>query len=58
MEIEETIFGSDSYMYTEQTSAGDFFDVSEVSGLRPEGVETVGGGVKRFLNFLAEQENQ
>ena len=50
--------GSDSYMYTEQTSAGDFFDVSEVSGLRPEGVETVGGGVKRFLNFLAEQENQ
>lgn len=56
--IEETIFGSDSYMYTEQTSAGDFFDVSEVSGLRPEGVEIVGGGVKRFLNFLAEQENQ
>lgn len=56
--IEETIFGSDSYMYTEQTSAGDFFDVSEVSGLRPEGVENVGGGVKRFLNFLAEQENQ
>ena len=45
-------------MYTEQTSAGDFFDVSEVSGLRPEGVEIVGGGVKLFLNFLAEQENQ
>lgn len=44
-------------MYTEKTADGDFFDVSEVRGLRPEGVEMVGGGVKRFLDFLAEQNH-
>lgn len=53
--IEEDIFGSDSFMYTEQTSAGDFFDVSEVRGKRPEGVKLVGGGVKSFLDFLVAQ---
>ncbi len=53
--IEEDIFGSDSFMYTEQTSDGDFFDVSEVRGKRPEGVRLVGGGVKSFLDFLAAQ---
>lgn len=55
--IEETIFGSDSFMYTEKTSAGDFFDVSEVKGLRPEGVKAVGGGVKKFHDFLVEQDH-
>ena len=53
--IEENIFGSDSFMRTGRTSAGDFFDVSEVSGQRPEGVKMVGGGVERFLEFLKGQ---
>ena len=55
MGIEENIFGSDSFMRTGRTSAGDFFDVSEVSGQRPEGVKMVGGGVERFLEFLKGQ---
>lgn len=53
--IEETIYGSDSFMYTKKTSPGDFFDVSDVSGLRPKRVKVLGGGVKRFLDFLAGQ---
>lgn len=54
--IEPGIYGSDSFMRTEKTCAGDFFDVSGVNGQRPEGVEHVGGGVDRFLRFLQEQE--
>lgn len=50
--IEEGIFGSDSFMRTELTEKGDFFDVSEVPGIRPAGIEKVGGGVGRFLSFL------
>lgn len=53
--IEEGIYGSDSFMKTEKTGAGDFFDVSEVLGKRPEGVTKLGGGVERFLGFLREQ---
>lgn len=53
--IEEGIFGSDSYMYTSKTSAGDFYDVSNVSGKRPPKVKQVGGGIEAFLNFLREQ---
>lgn len=53
--IEEEIYGSDSFMKTEKTGAGDFFDVSEVRGKRPEGVTKLGGGVERFLEFLREQ---
>lgn len=53
--IEEGIFGSDSFMRTEVTEKGDFFDVSEVPGTRPEGVERLGGGVECFLQFLREQ---
>lgn len=53
--IEEGIYGSDSFMKTEKTGAGDFFDVSEVRGKRPEGVTKLGGGVERFLGFLREQ---
>ena len=56
--IEKGIFGSDSYMRTETTKAGDFFDVSEVEGERPEGVQVIGGGVTAFLNFLKEQEQK
>lgn len=53
--IEEGIFGSDSFMYTENTKAGDFFDVSNVNGKRPDKVNVLGGGVETFLNFLKEQ---
>lgn len=53
--IEEGIFGSDSFMRTDLTKAGDFFDVSNVPGTRPEGVENLGGSIPTFLNFLKEQ---
>lgn len=53
--IEEDIFGSDSFMRTDLTKAGDFFDVSNVPGTRPEGVENLGGSIPTFLNFLREQ---
>lgn len=52
MGIEEGIFGSDSFMMTDLTGEGDFFDVSNVPGVRPEGVVHCGGGVERFLEFL------
>lgn len=50
--IGEGIFGSDSFMRTELTREGAFFDVSQVEGERPEGVVHCGGGVERFLGFL------
>ena len=53
--IEKGIYGSDSFMKTEKTAAGEFFDVSQVPGKRPEGVVQLGGGVERFLEFLKEQ---
>lgn len=53
--IEDGIFGSDSYMYTDLTAGGHFFDVSAVPGKRPEGVTVLGGGVERFLEFLEQQ---
>lgn len=53
--IEKGIFGSDSFMRTELTSVGDFFDVSSVEGDRPKGVQVIGGGVDTFLDFLREQ---
>ena len=53
--IEEGIYGSDSFMKTEKTAAGEFFDVSHIPGKRPEGVVQLGGGVERFLEFLKEQ---
>lgn len=56
--IEPGIFGSDSFMQTERSKAGDFFDVSEVSGERPEGVKQIGGGVEQFLDFLRNQVDQ
>ena len=54
--IEKDIFGSDSFMKTEKSQNGDFYDVSEVTGERPSGVQKIGGGVDRFLCFLHEQE--
>ncbi|MGN0364556.1 MAG: HAD family hydrolase [Suilimivivens sp.] len=53
--IESGIFGSDSFMYTDYTKGGDFFDVSDVPGKRPEWVRTLGGGVQCFLDFLQNQ---
>lgn len=53
--LEEGIYGSDSFMQTEITSAGDFYDVSEVNGERPKKVKKIGGGVKAFLTFLNQQ---
>ena len=53
--IEEGIYGSDSFMKTGKTADGEFFDVSQVPGKRPEGVVQLGGGVERFLEFLKEQ---
>lgn len=52
---EEGICGSDSFMITEKTRGGDFFDVSDMGGERPVGVIKLGGGVERFLDFLREQ---
>lgn len=55
--IEKGIFGSDSFMLTEKSEKGDFFDVSSVEGERPIGVEKTGGGVSKFLEFLTDQGN-
>ena len=54
--LEDGIYGSDSFMITDRTRGGDFFDVSSVSGARPESVVPLGGGVERFLKFLWEQQ--
>lgn len=51
----EGVYGSDSYMITEKTKGGDFFDVSNTEGERPEEVRKIGGGVKSFVKFLEEQ---
>lgn len=51
------MFGSDSFMITERTMAGDFFDVSEARGERPENVQVLGGGVEQFIGFLEAQSN-
>ncbi len=55
LELDKDIFGSDSFMITEVTKDGDFFDVSNVQGLRPENVKLIGGGISAFLQFLEEQ---
>ena len=54
----EGIYGSDSFMMTEKTKGGDFYDVSDTAGERPEGVKRVGGGVESFIKFLKEQSIQ
>lgn len=51
----EGLYGSDSFMITEKTLPGQFFDVSEATGERPPQVQVLGGGVKRFYDFLVEQ---
>lgn len=54
--LEDGIFGSDSFMKTPLSAAGDFFDVSTTNGERPEGVCITGGGVEAFLSFLKKQQ--
>lgn len=53
--MDEGLYGSDSFMITEQSMAGDFFDVSKASGKRPGQVTVLGGGVERFMEFLDGQ---
>lgn len=53
--MDEGLYGSDSFMITEKSKAGDFYDVSAATGKRPEGVDVLGGGVETFLRFLEEQ---
>lgn len=54
--MDRGIYGSDSYMITEKSRQGDFFDVSEAAGERPEKVIVLGGGVPQFIRFLEEQD--
>lgn len=54
--LEEEIYGSDSFMYTDKTKEGDFFDVSDLPGVRPEGIVRLGGGIHTFLEFLKKLE--
>ena len=44
-------------MITDSSKNGDFFDVSNLKGKRPEEVIILSGGVERFLEFLSSQEN-
>lgn len=53
--VTDSIFGSDAGMLTEKTCKGDFFDVSNLEGVRPQQVEQLGGGIQTFLKFLKEQ---
>ncbi|WP_283694881.1 HAD hydrolase family protein [Clostridium perfringens] len=55
--IDEGLYGSDSLMITDSSKNGDFFDVSNLKGKRPEEVIILSGGVERFLEFLSSQEN-
>lgn len=53
--MDDGLYGSDSFMITEASRGGDFFDVSEATGKRPEPVSVLGGGVETFLGFLDRQ---
>lgn len=53
--MDDGLYGSDSFMMTERSKTGDFYDVSVAAGKRPEGVKVLGGGVKTFLDFLEDQ---
>lgn len=56
--LDTDIYGSDSYMLTETSKNGDFFDVSDTQGRRPNGVTILKGGVNTFLKFLCRQVEQ
>ena len=53
--VTASIFGSDAGMLTEKTQTGDFFDVSNLEGVRPQQVKQLGGGIQTFLDFLRDQ---
>ena len=53
--VTDSIFGSDAGMLTEKTCKGDFFDVSNLEGVRPQQVNQLGGGILTFLDFLRNQ---
>ena len=53
--VTDSIFGSDAGMLTEKTCKGDFFDVSNLEGVRPQQVKQLGGGIQTFLDFLRKQ---
>ena len=53
--VTDSIFGSDAGMLTQTTQNGDFYDVSDLEGVRPGQVKQLGGGIQTFLNFLREQ---
>lgn len=53
--IEPGLYGSDSFMKTDKTKDGDFFDVSSLEGHRPEHIKVLGGGVDTFITFLKNQ---
>lgn len=55
--IDDELYGSDSFMITDLSKNGDFFDVSNLDGKRPEEVIILSGGVERFLEFLSSQED-
>jgi hypothetical protein len=55
LEMGDGIYGSDACMITKSTRGGDFFDVSDAPGRRPNEVRQLGGGVERFIDFLYEQ---
>ena len=40
--VTDSIFGSDAGMLTEKTKSGDFYDVSDLEGVRPEQVKHLG----------------
>lgn len=53
--VTDTIFGSDAGMITSNTEKCDFFDVSDLEGVRPAQVKQLGGGIQTFLEFLKQQ---
>lgn len=52
--IAQGIWGSDAQMMTDKSRSGEFYSVSTLDLPQPEGVQLLGGGVERFLSFLAE----
>lgn len=55
--IDDELYGSDSFMITDLSKNGSFFDVSNLKGKRPDKVIVLSGGVEKFLEFLSLQSN-
>lgn len=52
--VTDSVFGSDAGMLTKKTQGGDFFDVSNLEGVRPPEITHLGGGIQCFQTFLTE----